>query len=113
MIVNNFTSINKMNNHLSPHIIKHVKDHGIWHCQLFFWLQHLNGKLVNIKTIYDIISGVYYTTFLHVYILFQGMSEQECNELEKEEIKQEEEEERKRRRNILLDLDNRCEKVIL
>ena len=41
------------------------------------------------------------------------MSEQECDELEKEEIKQEEEEERKRRRNILLDLDNRCEKVIL
>jgi hypothetical protein len=36
-----------------------------------------------------------------------------CDELEKEEIKQEEEEERKRRRNILLDLDNRCEKVIL
>lgn len=41
------------------------------------------------------------------------MSEQECDELEREEIKQEEEEERKRRRNILLDLDNRCEKVIL
>jgi hypothetical protein len=41
------------------------------------------------------------------------MSEQECDELEKEEIKQEEEVERKRRRNILLDLDNRCEKVIL
>ena len=56
---------------------------------------------------------MYYTTFLHVYILFQGMSEQECDELEKEEIKQEEEVERKRRRNILLDLDNRCEKVIL
>ena len=42
--------------------------------------------------------------------LAAGMSEQECDELEKEEIKQEEEEERKRRRNILLDLDNRCEK---
>jgi hypothetical protein len=40
------------------------------------------------------------------------MSEQECDELEKEEIKQEEEVERKRRRNILLDLDNRCEMIL-
>ncbi|CAC5415798.1 unnamed protein product [Mytilus coruscus] len=41
--------------------------------------------------------------------LASGMSEQECDELEAEEIKQEEEEEKKKRRNILLDLDKRCE----
>lgn len=57
--------------------------------------------------------GSQFYVCMYVCILFQGMSEQECDELEKEEIKQEEEEERKRRRNILLDLDNRCEKVIL
>ena len=30
-MVNNSTNINKMNNHLSPHIIDHKKDHEWWH----------------------------------------------------------------------------------
>ncbi|XP_062600408.1 trichohyalin-like [Saccostrea cucullata] len=42
--------------------------------------------------------------------LAQGMSEEECEELERKEIEEEEEEERKQRRNILLDLEHRFEK---
>eukprot|EP00057_Strongylocentrotus_purpuratus_P011445 XP_011665919.1 PREDICTED: trichohyalin isoform X2 [Strongylocentrotus purpuratus] len=41
--------------------------------------------------------------------LAQGMSEEDIDHLEEEEIKQEEEELKKQRRNILLDLDNRLE----
>lgn len=39
------------------------------------------------------------------------MSEAECNELERQEIKEEEEEERKGRKNILLELEHHFEKV--
>ncbi|XP_055999875.1 trichohyalin-like isoform X3 [Ostrea edulis] len=42
--------------------------------------------------------------------LAQGMSEEECNEIERQEIEKEEEEERKNRKNILLELDHHYEK---
>ena len=41
----------------------------------------------------------------------QGMSVEECNELEQQEIAEEEEEERKGRKNILLDLEHHFEQV--
>ena len=34
-MVNNSTNINKANNHLSPQIIKHRKDHDIQNVQVF------------------------------------------------------------------------------
>lgn len=39
------------------------------------------------------------------------MSEEECNEIERQEIEKEEEEEKKNRKNILLELDHHYEKV--
>lgn len=46
-----------------------------------------------------------------VYISVPGLSEEEVNELEKQEIEAEEEDEKNKRRNILDDLEDRFEKV--
>ena len=44
-------------------------------------------------------------------VLVSGMSEEECNRLEKEEEEQEEEEARQHRRNVLEDLQHNFDQV--
>ena len=37
-MANNFTNINKKNNHLAPQTTEHKKDNDIWHWKSRYWL---------------------------------------------------------------------------
>ena len=37
-MVNNYTNINKSNNHLSPQLIQHKKQHDRWRCEFMSWV---------------------------------------------------------------------------
>ena len=60
-----------------------------------------------------VIHSTYCEGYIDICVVPSGMTEDECDKLEAEEISKEEEEEKKKRRNVLLDLEHRYEEVYL